>query len=279
MNRIDTKRIEVGNEEQWVHPLVTGAGEYSTLPFIPDKTYDPQVVTSSIKFYNPDLTLTQYAYKFRKILTLIEEKYTPFFISGRLSEFLMTVVEQMNKSYDLFKISKVQQLIGDLLAPQTDLAKPALVQKHVAGTATDFLSCFTDDIYPMITEMSLLSKKYNLGTFKNAPITGTSASDLLMFVNQSVYTRLTGGKLANVFNNVLITPSKFIPVENIYPMGDLVKYTDNDTAVDVNDDVPIIPENTILIIDKSAIKLREFIKRHEQQLYTHNLAVNVTKHE
>lgn len=277
--QIDTKHIEQGNSEEWLHPIFTGGGDYQKELFVPDLITDPQTASWTLKFLNPDQTLTRYAFRFKKQQTIIEEKYIPYFMSGKLRDFVNRIISGMQTSYELFKIAKVQQLIGDMLAGQTDLNQPPLVQRRINGTATEFLKCFTDDIYPELTAMTLLNKKYNLSPVSPTPITGTPLSDLLMFVNQSVYTRLTGGEMASTFNNQLINPGRFIPLENIYPMGDLVKYTDNATPIDVQDDTPIIPEDTILVIDKNAIKLRDFVKRNEAQTYTNNLALQLTMHQ
>lgn len=281
MKAIDVSAIEQGNGEEWVLPLITGGNNYTTLPMVPQTTTDPQAVSYKLTMYQNDQRLANWAFQFRKPLTLFEEKYRPVFLSGNLAQFLLSMAATLEKSFEIFKVAKMQEILGQMLSLPADLDTPNLVQMRVTGKATDFLSCFTDEIYPLITEMGFLNSKFNLNAFPagGTPLSSVKKEDLLMFVNNRTYTRLTGGKLSNVFNQTLVAPGKFISPENIYPMGDLIQYTDENTPIAVLDGKPVMPENTLMVIEKDALKYRQFASRHETQFYAHNLAVQSVKHE
>ena len=100
-----------------------------------------------------------------------------------------------------------------------------------------------------------------------------------MFVNQKTYTRLNNGVLANVFNNKLAEIEAIIPKENIICTGNKTGTVNGSgTAITMSSN-PLIGDNQVLIMTKDCLKHLTFLQyRPEEQLYTTNLARQVTLH-
>ena len=68
---------------------MTGVDSYDASKFVPDAPTYPSADAKVIKLYKDDgTTLEKYAFKALKPLTIIESQWFPYFISGKLMEFI-----------------------------------------------------------------------------------------------------------------------------------------------------------------------------------------------
>ena len=301
INKFDDQIVNQGNQVQYTRQLITGNDQYDEALFNPTSlTYPKLDVVAYIKLYktfngnqNSDLATFDdngcKGYKFKKPQTLIAEQWIPYFKSGKLMEFIGDVVSNMSKSYNLFKVNLFEEAITKIISSATapsnqgQSTEGTLNANHVYkfnGNSADMLSSFTKEIFPLITSMKFLTNKYNLRLNGNATgLNNAKPEDILMFVNQKTYTRLNNGVLANVFNNKLAEIEAIIPKENIICTGNKTNsVTGSSTAITMSS-TPLIGDNQVLIMTKDCLKHLTFLQyRPEEQLYTTNLARQITLH-
>lgn len=272
-NKFEREQIPAGNTKEYMRIIATGADTYSEDNFIPTKSSKPQLDQATINLYNSAATggsiaLSTYGFKFLKPLTLNRSMWLPYFTSGKLQEFIEKIVETVNTSFEFFRIQILQNMITDAKAG---------VAKKVTGTATNMLSAFIQEIYPMLTEMNANQSDYNINMNGTATsINSTAKNDLLIFISNNNYVKLTGA-LASVYNNELAAISRYINDENIVPCYKKIIVGDSDTPIS-NDTNYLMSDNEILVLNKNAIKQLYWVNTSESQNWAQNLTLQVTLH-
>lgn len=277
VNKFDDQKITEGNTKQYIRQVATGADLYDVNIFAPVGITEPQQASATVSLYERQadgtVKLGVNAYQFKKPITITAQQWIPFFTSGKLQEFIANVTELVNTTYEMFKISKVQTLIQNMIKTDSGLFK-----KRITGTATDLLSAFTTEIYPQLTRMqSQISDDYNLLDTTPQSINSVYAEDVLLLMNQDVYTKFVGGVLAPVFNNKLVDFGAFVPKENIIPVAKGLVVGDSKTAITATT-ADILDTNTIVVINKNSIKHLWWIDQTERQMWAENMAIQIVLH-
>lgn len=271
LNKFESEKIEYGNSKQYIRDIITGGETFDIDKFIPDKVTNPQIEQKTISLYETGTdgsrTLSQYGFKYKKPLTISREQWLPFFLSGKLQEFIDGIVNLVNTSFEIFRITVLQNMFSDLKIS---------IKNKVTGTADNILSCFTNDIYPLITKMNFLQSDFNLDSTAKS-LNSAGKDDLLIFVNNKTYTALNSGVLSQIFNSKLADLSSYINDDNIIPVSKKLVATDSDTAISVSND-DLIAENEILVISKNAIKQLYWVNTQESQSWAHNLTMEIILH-
>lgn len=277
VNKFDDQKIEEGNTKQYIRHVATGADPYDVNIFAPITITEPQQASTDFGLYqrttDGNIKLGVNAYQFKKPLTITAQQWIPFFTSGKLQEFIANITELINTTYEMFKISKVQTLIQNIIKTDSGIFK-----KRITGTATDLLSAFTTEIYPQLTRMQAqVSDEYNLFDTTPQSINSVDPEDVLMLMNQDVYTKYVGGVLAPIFNNQLVDFGKFIPKENIIPVAKGLVVGDSKTAITATA-ADILDTNTIVVLNKNSIKHLWWVDQVERQMWAENMAIQVVMH-
>lgn len=277
VNKFDDQKITEGNTKQYIRHVATGADLYDATIFAPAGVTEPQQASTDFGLYerttDGNIKLGVNAYQFKKPLTITAQQWIPFFTSGKLQEFIANITDLINTTYEMFKISKVQTLIQNIIKTDSGIFK-----KRITGTATDLLSAFTTEIYPQLTRMqSQISDEYNLFDTTPQSINSVDPEDVLMLMNQDVYTKYVGGVLAPIFNNKLVEFSKFIPPENIIPVAKGLVVGDSKTAITATA-ADILDTSTVVVINKNSIKHLWWVDQVERQMWAENMAIQVVMH-
>lgn len=276
VNMFDDEKVEAGNTKQYIRNIITGADAYDPNMFIPTKATQPKVASTTISLYDRaedgNVILGQNAYQFKKPLTITAQQWIPFFTSGKLQQFIADITKLINETYEMFKISYVQSLIMNMVKTDSGIFK-----KRITGKATNLLTAFTTEIFPEITRMrTQISSDYNLVATTPESINSTRKDEMIMLMNQDLYTKFVGGVLAPVFNNKLVDFGAFIPSENVFPLAKQLVVGDSDTAITAGSDV--LDTNTIIVLNKNAIKHLWWIEKTENQQWAENMAIQVVLH-
>lgn len=272
-NKFESEKIDAGNTKQYMRLIATGNDSFVEGAFVPGKLSKPQLDAATINLYQSasdgsSISLSTYGFKYLKPITIERQMWMPYFTSGKLQEFIDKVVEVVNTSFEFFKISLLQNMITDA---KTNIAK------KVTGTATNMLTALTQEVYPMLTEMNANQSDYNInlnGT--STSINSTAKEDLLIFISNNNYTKLTGA-LANVYNNELAAIQRYINDENIVPCYKKIVVGDSDTPITNSTDY-LMSDNEILVLNKNAIKQLYWVNQTESQSWAQNLTIQIVLH-
>lgn len=260
--------ISEGNSKEFILNLSTGNDTYNADNFIPNKATPPQIESKIISMYieKADGTreLAPNAYQYLKPLTINESQWYPYFIKGKLGEFISKISSLMRKSYDLFIISKMENFIKNLNFAKT-----------VQATGTDMYSCLSNDVIPAIEKMTYLNTEFNL-TAASKNISASEPSDILVFTNNNIKSKLRTGIKTRLFNASLLDLDNVIPKENWIGTAGSVVVGNSDTPISIGNDW--IDNNTLYVISKDAIKHCLQVDRTESQAWAQNMTIQIVLH-
>lgn len=273
VNKFESQKIEAGNTKQFIRNIITGGDTFDENQFVPTKVTNPKIDTATISLYTRDSSgndnLSTYGFKYKKPLTISRQMWLPYFMSGKLQEFIDSIVKLVNESFEIFKITILQKMIGD--------AKTG-ISKKVTGTATNILTCFTNEIYPMLTEMNFLNSDYNInmnGT--TTSLNSTAKDELIIFVSNKVYTMLNAGVMSQIYNYKLANIEQYINLENIVPCSKQLISGDSDTPITIDTNA-LIGDNEILVLNKNCIKQLFWVNQTESQSWATNMTLQIVLH-
>lgn len=269
--------IQNGNSKEFIAPIYTGNGVYNADEFIPTKATSPIIETKIISMYveqaNGTRQLAPNAYQYRKTLTLNESQWFPYFMAGKLGEFIGTISAMMRESYKLFKIAKLESYIKNMTFNKTITGNGN--GNTTAGTNQDMFACLSNEVIPAIEQMQYLNTEYNLGATSKY-IAAPASSDILVFMNNKVKSKLRTGVMSRLFNAHLISLNEVIPADNWIGTAGSVQNADDDNAITIGQDW--IDENTIYVFDKNAIRHCLQIDRTESQAWAQNMTLQIVLH-
>lgn len=274
--------ISQGNSKEFIMTIPTGNDEYNPDNFVPTKHTSPLIETKIISMYIEKQDGTREkapnTYQYLKPLTILESQWYPYFMTGKLGEFIARITELMRKSYDLFIISKMENFIKTMTFKKTITGDGNGIQAGTAqanGKNMDMFACLSNEVIPHIEKMSYLNTEYNLSaTSKN--IGAPSPSDILVFMNNTIKSKLRTGVMTRLFNANLISLDQVVPAENWIGTAGSITVSNSDTAITIGNDW--IDNNTIYVFTKDAIKHCLQINRTESQAWATNMTIQIVLH-
>lgn len=275
--KFNDEMISEGNSKEFVLNLVTGNDNYVADNFVPTKSTPPQVESKIISMYidKADGTreLAPGAYQYLKPLTINESQWYPYFIRGKLGEFIGKITSLMRSSYDLFVISKIENYIKNMTFAKTITGNGN--GNTTEGTNQDMFACLTNEVIPEIEKMTYLNTEFNLSnTSKN--ISASEPSDILVFTNNKIKSKLRTGIQSRLFNASLISLNDVIPAENWVGTAGGLQVGNSDTVVSIGNDW--IDENTMYVLTKGAIRHCLQVDRVESQAWAQNMTLQIVLH-
>lgn len=274
IDRFDDERIEAGDGKEYIKNLLTGVDTYVDDAFVPTAATNPSADAKVIRLYDDGGTLNKYGFKALKPLTIVESKWFPYFMSGKLMQFIDEQVDIMKKSMFFYKYTIFTRLFKDLIGT-TDTNK---ISKRIQGTATNILSAFVNEIFPEIENMQYFNKEFARDATKNTQYPNVNnREDLLMIMNRKTLNRFKNGAMSNELNNKLINFNDVLPLENIIGTGADITVgpsTDNITVADTE----LVPENTVVVINKNLFKYLWFVEISDSQKFVQNMSIQFVHH-
>lgn len=292
INKFETTKIEAGNSHLFVRDILTGVENYSETAFTPATVTLPQVDSHTISLYKTNTTsgadavLWDWAKKIKKPLTILRDKWVPWFMSGKLQQFIEGISNNIRKTIHLTKLQIFQDLITKLKTG-TSTAGNNQGMWNIINNPTgvnNILDVFTKVVFPNIQEMQFMDTKYNIGLVQpsgnstaNRTLNDSKPEDILLFVNVKTYTKLTTGVLSQVFNNKLLEIAHWIPKENIIPVSKKINVGNSTTAITTATE-DLIGENEIVVLNKNALKTLLFVDTTESQSWAENMSIQLVAH-
>lgn len=278
IDKFDDERIEAGDGKEYIKNLLTGVDTYDVNKFVPDNATPPSADAKVIRLYKADGTLDTYGFQALKPLTIIESQWFQYFMSGKLMQFIDSQIDIMRKSMFLYKYAMFSKFFKDLTASTQDASKTGIISKRVTGTATNILSCFVNEIFPMVEDMQYFNNEYSRDATKNTQYPNiNNRDDLLLIMNRKTLGRFKNGALSNQLNNKLVDFNNVLPLENIIGTGKDITVGTSGDNVSVAD-TELIPENTVVIINKNLIKYLWFVEVTDSQKFVQNLSMQFVHH-
>lgn len=275
VSKFDDERIEAGEGKEYIKELMTGVDSYEASKFVPDAPTYPSADAKVIKLYKDDgTTLEKYAFKALKPLTIIESQWFPYFISGKLMEFIDKQVGLMKQSMFAYKYTVLTNFIKDLIGT-TDTNN---ISKRIQGTATNILSCFTNEIFPEIENMQYFNDEYARDSSKNNLYPNiNNRDDLLMIMNRKTLNRFKNGVLSNTLKANLVDFNNVLPLENIIGTGKNLEIGTSSDNIKVKNE-ELIPENMVVVINKNLLKYLWFVEVTDSQQFVQNMSIQYVQH-
>lgn len=292
VNRFETTKLEAGNSKQFIRDILTGVDDYDETKFVPTSSTEPQVDEHTISFFatnttaSSDRTLTPWAKQIKRPLTLKRERWIPYFMNGNLQKFISSITNQIQHSVFMGRYKVLQNLFTKLKTGTNSQGNNEGMYQIINNPAgvNNILDVFTKVVFPNIMEMQFLNNKYNIGKIQgtgnsqqNTTLNSTDPSEVLIFINNKTYTKLTTGVLSQVFNNKLLEISNWVPRENIIPVSTQLNVGSANTAVGLGND-QLVGENEIVVISKSAIKGLLMVDTQESQAWAENMTLQLVAH-
>lgn len=276
-NHFDGGNISQGNSKEFVMTIPTGNDEYNADNFIPTKHTSPLIETKIISMYVENASGQREkapgTYQYLKPLTIVESQWYPYFMAGKLGEFISRITELMRKSYDLFIVSKMENFIKSMTFKKTITGSGNA--NTTPGTAQDMFACLSNEVIPNIEKMSYLNTEYNLSsTSKN--IGAPNSSEILVFMNNNIKSKLRTGVMTRLFNAHMISLDQVVPSENWIGTAGSITVGNSDTAISIGNDW--IDDNTIYVFTKNAIKHCLQVNRTESQAWAQNMTIQIVLH-
>ena len=297
VNKFEVSKITAGNSKQFIRNILTGADDYNENTFNPTTATKPQVDAYTISLYSTNTTvstaatLSTYAKKIVKPLTILKAEWMPYFISGKLQEFVNKIAQQINESVSLIKFDLFQQMVNKIKTGYNTSNVQEGMKKvfdesgrtgavNISAQVTNILDVFTKVVFPNITNMAFLNNEYNISLRgqESTSLNSSTRDDILILVNNKTYTKLTSGVLANVFNNRLASVEKYINPDNIIPCGRKITTSNSSTAIGVHGSEDLIAENEVLVINKNVFKSLLFVDESGSQSYVTNMSLQLVAH-
>lgn len=272
-NKFDAGFIPAGNGKEWVVNLVTGSEKWVVTAFNPTTITSPALYGKYMSMYElneaGEKVLTPQAYQFKKPITIQENEWFPYFTSGELRSFIENCINITTESYMYYKFNKMATLLTTMP-----------ISKKITGTATNLFDALALEILPNVYNMHMLNQSYSIDNVKYPKVQTLSFTDMMMFVPLNVKTGLMHGIQSQLFNAHLMDIASGIPADNVIVLGDKIIYPEDDAnkVVMVQDGTPYLPNNTIRVFDKNAIKHLQQINQAGSQSYNNNLTIQITLH-
>lgn len=261
----DDGEIAEGNSKEYIATKMTGADTFVKEQFIPLKVSKKSIESHVIQMYDANGKLNSKAYQFKKPITIQEVEYIKYFKKGAMNEFLTNLTEQLQKTYSIYKFEKSMNLITSLTP-----------QKTVVGTADNMFDAFTNEVFPLIRKMKFINTDYNYNNSSKF-IHNSKLSNLIILMSSNNIQKLESGIKTQLFNAQLLGVEGEIKAADFLSAGNKITFGDSDTDISVSTD-EYLDDNTIIVLDRNAIKHVNQVKLSESQAWGENLTVQLNLH-
>lgn len=303
VDMFDDEPLEWGNTKEYVFDLATGISSYD-VEYIPSRPVVAQVNKYYINMYSGvdasgQLQLADTAYQFKKRLSINQALWYPFFSAGKMDEFIEAERRKLRKTYRYFKFDNIVGRIAATaryLAHSTSAVEGLNPQygRLVRGKEKDLFTSIANEVYPLLNDLKTgdANAWYGGEDYKGC-IVETNPSDVLLLWNNKIDASVKAGVSSQLYNAQLFDLKKYLNEENVKIVGNRllipganqwwVDNVDNPTQITrtltagnenniiTKSDLPYIPVDVIVLLNKNFIRHLYQILREGNQYYVNNL--------
>lgn len=257
--------IENGNAKEYIADLITGTTTFKPDMFNPDKQTVKKLEKYILQMYDAGGTLNPKAHQFKKSQTLIESEWVPYFLSGKLQDYMNKLRSHLYKAFKIFRYNLLCKMITE-----------STPNKIINGKAPNMFDALVNEVIPNINKMKQLNSEYN---YQDSKFLYTSdMSDIIVIMSNKNKTLIENGIKTQLFNaNLLGADGKTLSPSNIVCLGNKINMTDEDTIVS-DSGVEWVDDNTIYVLDISRIKTCFQINKSASQFYANNITTLIVSH-
>lgn len=303
VDMFDDEPLEWGNTKEYVFDLATGISSYD-VEYIPDQPVVAQVNKYYINMYSGvdasgQLQLANTAYQFKKRLSINQALWYPFFSAGKLDEFIEAERRKLRKTYRYFKFDNI---VGRIAATARYLAHSTSATvglntqygRLVKGTERDLFSAIANEVYPILNDLKTgdANAWYGGEDYKGC-IVETNPNDVILLWNNKIDASVKAGVSSQLFNAQLFDLKKYLNEDNVKIVGNRLLIpganqwwvdnidaptqitrtltAGNENNIITKTDIPYIPVDVIVLLNKNFIRHLYQILREGNQYYVNNL--------
>lgn len=316
----EAEYLNKGNTKEYIYDTITGVTSFDRTVKITSSIQKPSIVSSTISMFNIDSngnkTLTNQSFQLKNQITLPYDEWIPFFVEGKLNEFLNKQREKLRKQWAIYKYDQIMGMLSTTAQSMIYQAttNDIVGSKHVdggyvlSGTTPDLFQAIVKDVYPVLTQISISDGNYQAGgeSFEGV-ITITNPNDVIIMMNPNTEAALRAGISSQLFNakvfdlkswisenNILVVGKKYnIPGANQWTFnnnvigkaitnaniqaGQTQEEANLSTQISKSED-NYLPDNTMIIFNKNMIRLLLQINTPQNQFYANNLMEDLFLH-
>lgn len=252
--------VKNGNAKQYIEQVDTGASSYDPNSFVPNE-FTKQIVEEQVmKFLNDDGQLNEFSYQYKKSIIFVKPTMIEYFLSGKLDEYILDLINQMYKNYKLFAYAKLCTLITS-----------STPQKTINGTSSNLWESLNNEILPLMEALPQENNIFNYSSDSKL-IRSTKMENVLFICSNKIASLIRNGIKTQLFNQELFGASgKLLTPENITTLGQKLVVGDQNTAIS-DSGTEWVDDNTIYVIDISGIKHWLQINEALNQKWADNMA-------
>lgn len=209
-NRFDDEPLAIGNSKEFIYKHATGVSSYDRTEFVPTRSIRPKITSQIVNMYKDvdaqgNAILEDYAYQFRKRVSVSEPQYLPYFKRGALNEFLNTLRADLRESYNKFKFDQIAGLITSAAILRAN--KAGAQEGHEVGgylkigTAKNVFEAIAADIHPIFEDLLKGDGHFAIGGPDfNECLIETPADDIMVIMHEKVKTIMASGVASQLYH-------------------------------------------------------------------------------
>lgn len=286
VNKFNGPTLTYGNSIQFNQTALSTAGNYDKTKWIPDNVTTPFIDTFTGQMYKNDGSLADFAYQYKKSLSLEPKTWLPYFASGKLSEVIGKITSEMNETYTLFVANQLQQIIkgiadgsNQVTTANAGINGKSLKLKKIDSNATDSFSALVE----LMEHIANLTKDVNNTTIASdsTNIRAVDLGDLVMFIPKKLLAKFRSGVMSRLPSSNLFNYETIFADDRVVPIGtelSTIKTNTNQVVTTVANDAPFLADTKIVVLEKRAIQHCFAVKEHESQYFAENMIQQLTNH-
>lgn len=287
VNKFNGTHLKWGNSIQFSSTFTTTATSYDRTKFIPTSTTDPFIETFTANFKKPNGTLATNAYQYKKSLSLDPKNWLPYFNTGKLATVIANITEEMRETYRLFVANKLQQLIKQLASGTNQVTTDAAGENGSALRLKKIEPQNMTDAYTCLIELSkeitnLVNDSNTMTISSDSPnIRPVKLDDLVIFVPKKLLASFKKGVLSRLPSAGLFDYEELFSSDRVIPIGvelKTIQSNNNEVVGLVQNNTPFLGDDTIVVLEKSAIQHCFVIQESESQYFAENMIQQLTSH-
>lgn len=312
--------LNEGNTKEYIYDSTTGVTSFDRNIKISQSIAQPSVCSTTLSMFTVNnqgqKQLTNQAFQLKAQVSIPYNEWIPFFTSGKLNEFLNKQREKLAKQWAIYKYD---QILGMVSTQTASLIHQATNNNQIttghynggyvlAGTTADLFQAIVKDVYPLLTNLSIMDGNYQAGgTSYNGTLTITNPEDVLILMSPKIEASLRAGIASQLYNPKVFDLKSWVNESNIWVVGNKFnipgasQWTFNNntitkTVTNANIgnyssqenanlstaitklDTQYLPDNCLVILNKNMIRLLLQVNTPANQFYSNNLMEDMFLH-
>lgn len=286
VNKFNGPTLTYGNSIQFNQTALSNATTYDKSKWIPDSVTSPFIDTFTGQMYKNDGSLADFAYQYKKSLSLEPKTWMPYFASGKLSEVIGKITAEMSETYTMFVANKLQGIIKSIADSSAQVTTEnagingkSLKLSKFTSNATDTFSAMLEllehinDLTTDVNNLTIASDSTN--------IRAVNLDDLVIFIPKKLLAKFRSGVLSRLPSSDQFSYEKIFNSDRVVAVGtelNAVQGNQNQVLSISSTNTPFLAETKIVVLEKRAIQHCFAVKEHESQYFAENMIQQLTNH-